>query len=242
MNIQRATNKESQYYEKSDRHLVAVDCIIFGFQNEVLKILVVRRKVAPLIGQWSLIGSFLKSDEHIDDAAKRILQESTGLKDVFLEQLHCFGNKNRDPGARVISVAYTALIRLDESDESKVEAFGAKWIPLDQKPDLVVDHDEMMSLALKQLQRKARFYPIGFELLPKKFTLPQLLKLYQAIYQQKIDDRNFRKKILSLNILIKSDEKDKSFSKKGAFFYSFNKKKYERMVKEEGRFLLTLVK
>jgi ADP-ribose pyrophosphatase YjhB (NUDIX family) len=242
MNSRSSINKQKTYYQASDRHLIAVDCIIFGFQNDVLKILLLKRKVAPKKGKWSLIGSFVKANEHLDDAAKRILEESTGLQDVFLEQLHCFGGLDRDPGARVISVAYTALIRLEESDEAMVEAFGAKWVALDQKPELVFDHDNMLKLALKQLQRKARFYPIGFELLPKKFTLPQLLKLYQAIYLQKIDDRNFRKKILSLGILKKLEEKDKTFSRKGAFFYSFDKKKYERMVKQEGRFLLTLVK
>ncbi len=242
MTPQPAESVQKRYYQHSNKHLVAVDCIIFGFQNDVLKILLLKRKVAPLKGQWSLIGSFVNTGEHLDNAAKRILKESTGLQNVFMEQLHCFGKSDRDPGDRVISIAYTALMRLEESDESKVEAFGAKWVELKKKPDLVIDHNEMMALALKQLQRKARLYPIGFELLPKKFTLPQLLKLYQAIYQQKIDDRNFRKKILSFGILKKLEEKDKSESKKGAFYYSFDKKKYEKMIKNEGRFFLTLVK
>ena len=229
------------FYQNNEKHLVAVDCIIFGFQNGVLKLLLLKRKVEPLIGQWSLIGSFVKPGEHLDDAAKRILKESTGLEDVFMEQVHCYGNADRDPGDRVISVAFKAMIRLDESDEAKVENFGAKWISLDQVPKLVIDHDIMMQTALEQLQTKARFYPIGFELLPKKFTLPQLLQLYQAIYQQPIDDRNFRKKILSLNILKKLAEKDKSVSRKGAFYYSFDRKKYEKMTKKDGGMYLKLV-
>jgi ADP-ribose pyrophosphatase YjhB (NUDIX family) len=228
------------FYKESDKHLVAVDCIIFGFQNGVLKLLLLKRKVEPLKGKWSLIGSFVKSREHINDAAKRILKESTGLEDVFMEQLHCFGNTDRDPGDRVISVAYTAMMRLEESDEAKVENFGAKWIPLDEIPKLVIDHDIMLQTALEQLQTKARFYPIGFELLPKKFTLPQLLQLYQAIYQQQLDDRNFRKKILSMEILKKLNEKDKTVSRKGAFYYQFDKRKYQRLMKRGGSFFLKL--
>lgn len=225
------------FYTGNDKHLVAVDCIIFGFQNGVLKLLLLKRKVEPLKGQWSLIGSFVKPDENLDDAAKRILKESTGLEDVFMEQMYCFGDVDRDPGDRVISMAYNALIRLEESDEVKVEAFGAKWVPVDQVPNLVIDHDRMMKMALAHLQNKVRFYPIGFELLPKKFTLPQLLQLYQAIYQQPLDDRNFRKKILSLDILKKLDEKDKSVSRKGAYYYRFDKKKYEKLMKKGGFFL-----
>ncbi len=238
--MSKPTNKK--FYSGTEKHLVAVDCIIFGFQNGVLKLLLLKRKVDPLKGKWSLIGSFVNAGEHLDFAAKRILKESTGLENVFMEQLQCFGNADRDPGARVISVAFAALIQLEESDEEMVEAFGAKWIAFDQIPNLVIDHNEMVRLALKQLQTKARFYPIGFELLPKKFTLPQLLQLYQAIYQQALDDRNFRKKILSMNILKKLMEKDKSASRKGAFYYSFDKKKYEKMTKNGGSFFLKLGK
>ena len=176
-----AKSAQPIFYKGSEKHLLAVDCIIFGFQNGVLKLLLLKRKVEPLKGKWSLIGSFVKSNENLDDAAKRILKESTGLEDVFMEQLYCFGNVDRDPGDRVISMAYNALIRLEESDEAKVEDFGAKWIPLDKIPKLVIDHNIMLQTALQHLQTKARFYPIGFELLPKKFTLPQLLQLYQAI-------------------------------------------------------------
>ncbi|MFT5762702.1 MAG: 8-oxo-dGTP diphosphatase [Saprospiraceae bacterium] len=228
------------YYSGDKKHLVAVDCIIFGFQNGVLKLLLLKRKVEPLKGQWSLIGSFVKPNESLDDAAKRILKESTGLEDVFMEQLYCFGDVDRDPGDRVISMAYNALMRLEESDEAKVEDFGAKWIPVDQVPSMVIDHDQMMQTALAHLQNKIRFYPIGFELLPEKFTLPQLLQLYQAIYRQPLDDRNFRKKILSLDILKKQDEKDKSVSRKGAFYYRFDKKKYEKLMKRGGGFFLKL--
>lgn len=210
---------------------VATDCIIFGFDSGKLKLLVFRRRVEPFKGEWSLIGSFVKLDEDVSEAAKRVLKEITGLENVFMEQLQAYGAADRDPGYRCLSVAQYALIRIDEYDEELVERYGAHWFEIDQLPSLVLDHDQMVKDALERLKQKARYQPIGFELLPEKFTIPQLQLLYEAIYQRKLDARNFRKKLLSLNLLIKLDEKDKSTSRRGAFLYKFDYENYHKLLK-----------
>ncbi len=209
---------------------VATDCIIFGFDEGKLKLLIFKRRVEPRSGEWSLIGSFVKLDEDVSEAAKRVLAEITGLENVFMEQLRTYGAANRDPGFRCISIAQYALMRIDDSDKHLVEKHGAHWYDIDQKPSLVLDHDQMVKDALESLKRKARYQPIGFELLPEKFTIPQLQKLYEAIYQKELDARNFRKKVLSHNVLIKLDEKDKSSSRRGAFFYKFDHKTYQKLI------------
>ena len=214
------------FYQGEERLLVAVDCIIFGFDGKQLKLLLFKRKVDPYSGQWSLVGSFVKNSESLDVAAARILEESTGLKDVFMSQLHCFGSVNRDPGARVISVVYFALIRLKEFDIESVQKYDAAWFSIKEIPELIFDHRKMVEMAQEQLKKQARHQPIGFELLPKKFTFPQLLRLYEEIYQKDLDDRNFRKKIKAMNLLKRLDEKDKTTSRKGAFFYCFDSEKY----------------
>lgn len=218
------------YYYGSEKILVAVDCIIFGFDinEEKLKILLFKRLVEPFAGQWSLVGSFVRKDEDISVAASRILYELTGLDQVFMEQLKCYGKADRDPGSRVISIAYYSLIQIN----SKLNNLhDAEWFEVKDMPSLVLDHKEMVQDAMQQLKQNAIRRPIGFNLLPEYFTLPQLLKLYQEIYQKPLDDRNFRKKILSMDLLVKSGKKDKSGSKKGAFLYRFDKEKYENLVK-----------
>lgn len=219
-----------KYYAGAEKILVAVDCIIFGFDNNTLKLLLFKRKVAPFAGEWSLIGSFVKSGESVPEAAKRVLEESTGLRNVYMEELGSYSDVERDPGSRVISIAYYALIRLNEHEEQLVTTHQARWFPYDDLPDLILDHREMTQHALAKVRRKAQYQPIGFELLPEKFTLPQLQILYQAIYQKELDRRNFRKKILSMKILEKLDEKDKSTSRKGAFLYRFDEEKYRQLV------------
>ena len=222
--------KNTPFYSNAEKLLVAVDCIIFGFDTQRLKLLLFKRKIAPFKDEWSLIGSFVKADENVMDAAARVLKESTGLEDVFMEELGCYGAVERDPAARVISIAHYSLIRLNESNEALDEAHHAQWFDLDMIPDLILDHNEMVADALQKLRKKARYQPIGFELLPKKFTIPQLKTFYDSIYQKSLDRRNFRKRILAMGILKKLDEKDKSTSKKGAFLYQFDKKAYERLV------------
>ncbi|MEN8116723.1 MAG: NUDIX domain-containing protein [Bacteroidota bacterium] len=221
-----------EFYSKYPKILLAVDSIIFGFnENErELKLLLLRRKFEPAKGDWSLTGSFVSPEENLDDAARRTVIQLTGLENVYMEQLFAFGNANRDPGGRIVSVAYFSLIKINEYDKQLVKDHGAFWIPLSELPELIFDHRDMVEKALHKLRERARTQPIGFELLPEKFTIPQLQRLYEAIYQKPFDKRNFRRKLLSMKLLEKLNEKDKSTSKKGAYFYRFNKKKYEEFL------------
>lgn len=224
----------SETYQDAVPILVAVDNVIFGFDNfdHKLKVLLFKRQVAPEAGNWSLIGSFVKTDESAVDASQRILTKFTGLKDVFLQQFKTYAGVNRDPGARVISIGFYSLIRIKEENQTLTETFDASWYDLDEIPPLVIDHGKIIDDALGLLQVDGRRKPIGFNLLPKKFTIPQLFQLYQEIYRKPLDDRNFRKKILSTGLLKKLNEKDKSASKKGAFLFSFDERKYEELRNE----------
>lgn len=219
------------FYSKHSKHYVAVDCIIFGFDQEKINILLHKRKFEPYSGGWSLFGGFLEENENLNNAAGRILHTLTGFSGVYLEQLFTYGDVERDK-ERVLSVAYFALINTERYSSVEGGDFDAVWIPLEELPDLVLDHKIMVNKALRRLRRKAASEPIGFELLPEKFTLPRLQKLYEAIYGEGFDKRNFRKKILSMGLLKKLDEKDKSGSKKGAFLFRFDKKKYDELLSE----------
>lgn len=218
-------------YTEQPKILVATDCIVFGFDEGILKLLVFRRRIDPFKGEWSLIGSFVNAEESVSDAARRVLLQFTGLENIFLEELKVYSNVERDPGARCISIAQYALIRISDYDREQVELHGAKWFALDDIPDLVLDHNTMIIDALERLRQKTTHKPIGFELLPEKFTIPKLQSLYEAIHRTRLDDRNFRKKLLSFNLLIKLNEKDKSTSKKGAFLYKFDFEKYKKWEK-----------
>jgi len=222
------------FYAKHPRILLAVDSIIFGFnENErELKLLILKRKFEPALGEWSLMGGFINPEESLDNAAKRIVAELTGLNNVYMEQLYAFGDLNRDPGGRIVSVAYFSLIKLNDYDRELANKHGAYWISLSELPNLIFDHNEMVKKALRKLRIRARTQPIGFELLPEKFTIPQLQSLYEAIYQTPFDKRNFRRKLLSMDLLIKLEEKEKETSKKGAFYYRFNQKKYEELLQK----------
>ncbi len=214
------------YYSNYDKHYVALDCIIFGFEGGELKLLLLKRKFEPAKGEWSLMGGFLDKSESLDDGARRILHQLTGLNDIYMEQLFTYGDVNRDSGERTISVTYYALIKVDENDRKLAEAHGAQWVAINKVPKLIFDHNKMVNKALSTLRSKIVRKPIGFELLPEKFTLPQLQNLYEAINQEQLDKRNFRKRILEIGLLDKLDEKEKESSKKGAFYYKFNKEKY----------------
>ena len=222
----------TDFYLYGKKHLIAVDCIIFGFDDQGLKLLLFKRKVDPEKGKWSLLGGFINENESVDQAALRVLSEITGLSNIYLEQLYTYGEVERDTGSRVISIAYYALIKSDEYNDKLNMHHDAKWFSIDNIPDLIFDHNIMVEKALSRLQRRSKIQPIGFELLPKKFTIPQLQKLYEAIYQRKFDKRNFRKKIISLKTLKKYEEKDKKNSKKGAFLYSFDKIKYKKLIEK----------
>jgi 8-oxo-dGTP diphosphatase len=228
------------YYQEHEKFHVAVDSIIFGYDEggRELKVLILKRNFQPAKGEWSLMGGFLKNNEAVDEAAKRILTQLTGLSDVYMEQLYTFGELERDPGARIISVAYFALIKINASDLELVKNHGATWVPISSLPKLIFDHSAMIDRALKKLQIRARTQPIGFELLPDKFTIPQLQGLYEAIYNKSLDKRNFRRKLLSMDLLEKLEEKEKESSRKGAWYYRFDANKYEDLLKRGFNFEL----
>ncbi len=214
-------------YKSEDKLLVAVDCIIFGFDNDELKILLIKRGIEPEKGKWSLMGGFLKKNEVLDEAANRILNALTGIHDVYMEHLQAFSDIDRDPVERTISVAYSALININDHNEELTKQYSAKWFSINQIPNLIFDHNAMIKRAIQRLRYKTTVQPVGFELLPEKFTMRQLQKLHEAIFNEQIDKRNFSKKILSLNLLTKLEEKDMESSRKGSFLYKFNKSGYK---------------
>lgn len=223
-------------YRQKDKMYVATDCIILGFDSGSLKLLLFRRRVSPLAGEWSLIGSFVKLDEDVSKAAERVLEEITGLKNVFMEELKVYGAADRDPGFRCVSVGQYALIRLNDYDRELVKEHGAEWFDVNELPELVLDHGQMVRDALTKLKQKARLHPLGFELLPEKFTIPQLQSVYEAIFQKQLDARNFRKKVLSHNVIVKLEEKDKTTSKRGAYLYKFDKTRYKKLTEKGNDF------
>ena len=200
---------------------VAVDCVIFTYDDEQLKVLLYPRNIEPCKGDWSLMGGFVGDRESLEDAARRVLRQTVGLNDIFMEQVHGFSNPNREPNDRVISMAFDALICNDKHSRELVEEHKGEWYPITQLPPLIFDHNEMISCALQRLQYKASCELVGRDLLPEKFTLTQLNNLYNAIFQRTFDQGNFRKKIASLKVLIQTPDKDTSTSKKGAFLYVF---------------------
>jgi ADP-ribose pyrophosphatase YjhB (NUDIX family) len=219
-------------YRNFQPHLVAVDCIIFGFIDSELHLLIFKRGIEPGRGKWSLMGGFVGVDESLDEAAFRILYELTGLKDLYMTQLYTHGEIDRDPGARVISTSYYSLIKVQDLDPERAQISNARWCPFSELPELIFDHSKMVEMALESLRSEAHRKPIGFELLPPKFTLPQLQSLYEAIYQQHYDKRNFRKNILRMDLLEKLEEKDKENSRKGAWLYRFNEEKYKEFLRQ----------
>jgi ADP-ribose pyrophosphatase YjhB (NUDIX family) len=222
-----------ELYSNYIRYLVAVDCIVFGYDiiEKELKLLLIKRSFDPMKGSWSLPGGFVEVNESLDEAAGRILRKYTGLEKIYLKQSHSYGETDRDPGARVISTAYCALIAIRDINRELAEKTEAHWRSIARLPDLIFDHSLMVQRALSDLQDQIKIKPVGFELLPGKFTLVQLQDLYEAIYRINIDKRNFRKKILSMGILEKMDEKEKETSKKGAYYYKFNKERYEKLAR-----------
>jgi 8-oxo-dGTP diphosphatase len=214
-------------YSGQQHMLVAVDCIIFGFDGFDIKLLLIQRGIEPEKNKWSLMGGFILDNETLNQAANRILYQLTGLKGVYMEQLEAFSDPLRDPVERTVSVAYFALIDIHRYEKQLSHDYHAEWFLIKKKPHLIFDHDQMVTLAQKKLRYKAALHPILFELLPPKFTIPQLQSLYQDIYNTTFDNRNFSRKVLSTGLLIKQKEKDKTQSKKGAFYYVLNKRKYK---------------
>ncbi|MBQ9356554.1 MAG: NUDIX hydrolase [Prevotella sp.] len=214
------------YYSEHAKVWVSVDVIIFGFDEGKLKVLIGRRQMDPGRGEWSLYGGFVGASESIDDCAERTLCELTGLKDLYMQQVGAFGAVDRDPGERVISIAYYALINVNHYDERLRKEHNAEWVDIDALPTLYSDHNDMVRMSLRRMRQKMRTQPIGFRLLPELFTLTQLQKLYEAVGGQEIDKRNFRKRIKEMDFIEKTEFIDKKSSKRGAALYTFNKIMY----------------
>ena len=214
------------YYSQHSKVWVSVDCIIFGFDEGKLKILIGRRQMDPGRGEWSLYGGFVSADEGINEAASRTLYELTGLRNIFMRQVGAFGSVDRDPGERVISIAYYALINVKDYDDRQRVEHDLEWVNVDELPQLYSDHNEMVLKARMMMQQKISSEPIGFRLLPSLFTLTQLQNLYEAVQGTELDKRNFRKRIKEMDFIEKTELIDKSGSKRGAALYRFNKRAY----------------
>jgi 8-oxo-dGTP diphosphatase len=214
-------------YAGQTRILAAVDCIIFGFDGENLQILLMKRGLEPEKNKWSLIGGFLAKSESLEQAASRVLKKFTGIEGLYMHQLQTFSAPERDPLERTISTAFTTLIDIHQYEKQIIKDYHAEWFRLGKKPRLIFDHDSMLKMAQEELRYQAASHPILFELLPARFTIPQLQNLYEGVYETHFDNRNFSRKVLSTELLIKLRDKDKSGSKKGAFYYKLNMKKYK---------------
>lgn len=219
----------STFYSQNAKFFLAVDCIIFGFQRGNLKLLLQQRHFEPFKGEWSLMGGFVQENESLDDAAKRVLYDLTGLSEVYMEQVGAFGAVDRDPGARVVSVAYYALLDIDKCNHELKHQYNAHWESIENLPNLFFDHSEMVEKARALLKKKISREPIGFNLLPSLFTLSQLQSLYEAILGEAIDKRNFRKRVNEMSFIEKTDQIDKLGSKRGAYLYKFNNQAYHKV-------------
>jgi len=217
------------------RPALTVDCVVFGLDEQnLLKVMLIKRNLTPFRDEWALPGGFVRIGESLESAAMRELHEETGIEKVFLEQLYTFGDLNRDPRDRVVTVAYYALVNLAEQKiHAQTDASAAAWFPISDLPPLAFDHDRILATAIARLKGKVRYEPIGFELLPKKFTLSQLQKLYETVLNTKLDKRNFRKKILSMDLLIDLNEMQKDVAHRAAKLYRFDEQKY-RKLKQRG--------
>ncbi len=221
------------YTYEFPRGALTVDCVVFGYHDGQLKILLIKRGVAPFKGHWALPGGFVRMTETLDEAALRELEEEAGLSQVYLEQLYTFGSVKRDPRERVVSVAYYALVRLiDHQTRAATDAADARWFPLDAIPDLAFDHAEILAMASERLRSKLTYQPIGFELLPEKFTLSQLQRLYEAVLGTALDKRNFRKKVLSYSLLVPLDEQQRDGAHRPAQLFRFDPVRYEKLKKK----------
>ena len=220
--------EENKYCYKYPHHAVTTDCVIFGFNGERLQVLLIERGIEPYKGKWALPGGFLKMDESAEECARRELKEETGLEGAYMEQFHTFSSPERDPRERVVTIGYFALIRQQEVKGGD-DAAAAKWFPLDETPALAFDHDFILRKATQRLREQLHFQPIGFELLPEKFTLKELQSLYEAILGIHFDRRNFAKKMFHLEILTDIEETVWPTPKREAKLYKFNAKKYEEL-------------
>jgi 8-oxo-dGTP diphosphatase len=221
------------YSYEFERPALTVDIVVFALDEDGLQVMLIERDLEPFEGRWAIPGGFVRVDETLDEAARRELQEETGLRDIYLEQLYTFGDLNRDPRERVVTVAYYALVNLQGHDiKADTDARNAAWFTIDELPGLAFDHEQIVDMALERLRGKVRYQPIGFELLPNKFPLRDLQRLYEIVLDRELDKRNFRKKILSMDILVELNEIEKDVSHRAAKLYRFDKKKYDRLTRK----------
>lgn len=220
------------YTYEYPRPAVTVDCVVFGWSGDDLELMLVRRAAEPFRDRWALPGGFVNIDESLEDAARRELEEETGARDLFLEQLYTFGTPDRDPRGRVITVAYYALVDLaDHPVRGGSDAAEARWFSVDDLPPLGFDHADIVATARERLQAKVRYAPVGFELLPERFTLTQLQRLYEVILGRPLDKRNFRKKVLGLGLLCATGEHERGVPHRAAQLYRFDRGEYDRLAR-----------
>lgn len=218
-------------FEKHFKAAVTVDNVIFGFDKEGLKVLLIKRGEEPFLDAWALPGYFMLEKEDLDTAAQRVLKQLTGLEDVYLEQVNSFGAVDRHPSGRVLTVAYYSLIKIKAyqfNPQSDVSRF-VKWVKLSEAKELAFDHYKILMACFQRLKRRLRTEPVGFELLPRKFTLSELQHLYEEILETKLDKRNFRKKIISMKLLVDLGETQKAVAHRPAKLYKFDKAKYNEL-------------
>lgn len=228
----------SHTYEYA-RAALTVDCVVFGLDETDLKVLLIQRKLPPFQHAWALPGGFVRVDETLDEAARRELEEEAGVRDVYLEQLYTFGALDRDPRERTVTVAYYALAKLsDHNIRAATDAMGVGWFALDDLPKLAFDHATIVTTAQERLRGKVRYAPIGFELLPPRFSLTQLQRLYEIVLGTELDKRNFRKKILSMDLLVETDEVEQGVRHRAARLYRFDRRKYDRLTKQGFEFAM----
>src|SRR5262245_60935772 len=224
-----------------ERPALTVDCVVFGLDLEEasLKVMLIERDAEPFAGVWAIPGGFVRSNETLIEAATRELQEETGITDVFLEQLFTFGDPGRDPRGWVVSVGHYAMVSPDKHEiHAATDARQARWFPVTALPRLAFDHKQILETALGRIRGKLTYAPLGFELLPEKFTIKQLQKLYEIVLGEKLDNRNFRKKIFAMDVLRELDEMQKGVPHRAARLYKFDERKYKQLVKRGANFEL----
>ena len=225
--------EQKEYRYEYPRPAVAVDCVIFGFDEGELKILLIERSIEPFVGKWALPGGFIEEkEETAEECAERILRKETCLDNIYMEQLFTFSDIGRDPRCRVISIGYYALVKLSNYNaQAGTHTSNVKWFSISDVPELAFDHEKILEVAKERLKGKIKYQPIGFELLPEKFTIPDLFHLYKTVLQTELDDRNFRKKILSYGLLIDTGEQQRGARNRAPKLYQFDKDRYEELTK-----------
>ena len=223
--------EEKKYCYKYPHPAVTTDCVIFGFDGRELQVLLIERGIEPFKGKWAFPGGFLNMDETAGEGAMRELKEETGLENAYIEQFNTYSEPVRDPRERVITIAHYALVRIQEVKGGD-DAAKAQWFPIDEVPQLAFDHDKILRDAMRKLRERIHFEPIGFELLPEKFTMRELQILYESILGVKFDRRNFAKKMMHYELLNQLDETVRPTAKRDALLYSFNKDNYELFKKK----------